>query len=224
MVDLRKSGTMLASLVAVVTFALVVAACGGSKPNVAASPTTIAASNPGAPGVSATTEATPTTLAPTTLAPTTTEPNTAVIHACSTSMLSASVSGDNGAAGTIYSNLIFKNIGSTTCTLFGYPGVSLVDCCGHQIGAAVPRDPSTYGEGTVTLTSGETVGAVFSYHDAYVNTVANCQPTNATGLRIYPPNQTAALFVPDALLVCANAATNGTAAIEPVTALSNLPG
>ncbi|MDP9075135.1 MAG: DUF4232 domain-containing protein [Actinomycetota bacterium] len=139
-------------------------------------------------------------------------------------MLSAALSNANGAAGTIYYHLVFTNTSATrSCTIQGYPGVSFVDGAGHQIGAPVPRLTSAAG-GAVTLGPGSSAGSQFLLHDAYVGSVAGCTPTTAAGLRVYPPNQTAALSAPAPLQVCANPSTPGSGSIGPVTSLANLPG
>src|SRR5258708_25414097 len=40
----------------------------------------------------------------------------------------------DGAAGHIFYQLQFSNIGHSACTFFGYPGVSALDIHGHQVG------------------------------------------------------------------------------------------
>lgn len=153
---------------------------------------------------------------------TTTPPTTApVLTRCETDMLSATLADTNGAAGTVYSHLVFTNTSSRSCTLAGYPGVSFVDDAGHQIGAPAPRAPGY--DGVVTLGPGTSAGAVFALHNAYVGTVDGCQPTQAAGLRVYPPGGVTALFVPAPSRVCANPATDGSASITAVTSLTNLP-
>jgi hypothetical protein len=143
-------------------------------------------------------------------------------HPCGNGMLSASLTNTQGAAGTIYSHLVFRNASATSCTVSGYPGVSFVDGAGHQIGAAAQR-ASGYG-GAVTIGPGQSAGAVLSIHDVYVSNTPNCASTTTVGLRVYPPNETAALFTPGQFTVCSNPAANGSASVTAVTALANLPG
>ncbi|AEW95836.1 putative secreted protein [Streptantibioticus cattleyicolor NRRL 8057 = DSM 46488] len=98
-------------------------------------------------------------------------------------------------AGQYYSKLVFTNVSGTTCTLTGFPGVSYVKGGGVQSGNPAQR---TGGDvRTVTLPPHGT--AVATLHDA--NGVGGydpkeCQLSAAEGLRIYPPNQKAALFLP----------------------------
>ena len=46
--------------------------------------------------------------------------------ACATTALKITQSAPNGAAGHFYLTLVFTNTSSAPCTLYGYPGVSLV--------------------------------------------------------------------------------------------------
>jgi len=182
--------------------AAIVAACSGGKSNPSTAATTATRSSSGA---------------------TTTGPAAAPTR-CQAAQLSAALTNSQGAAGTIYNHLTFTNKSATACTMSGYPGVSFVDAKGHQIGPAVPK-MSGYG-GTVTLAaSGGTAAALFLYHDAYVGTSPQCTaPVAAKGLRIFPPGETAALFVPDATMACTGAAATGEADISAVTNPASLPG
>src|SRR5690349_548150 len=58
---------------------------------------------------------------------------------CSTKNLRASVGGQDAGAGNIYTTLVLRNVGHGACVTRGYPGVSLVDSKGHQIGKAAVR-------------------------------------------------------------------------------------
>jgi Protein of unknown function (DUF4232) len=201
------SGLAAAGLLAVV---LAGCSSGSPKTSTTSRPATI---GPTGTSVAPTTAATTSIPAPTTTAPATTA-------ACITSDLALSVSDLGAAAGTDFKAVLFKNASARPCTLFGYPGVSFVDAGGHQIGAPVPR--STGSPSRVTVAPGATVGALLAYHDVYVSTTANCQPTTAAGLRVYPPNETVSAVVATRVMVCANATTAGTADISPVTTLANL--
>jgi hypothetical protein len=103
----------------------------------------------------------------------------------------------DGTAGATFYQLEFSNIGPTTCTLFGFPGVSAVRANGHQIGPGASRT-GRHGS-VVTLLPGETGHAVLEVTDAG----AVCaHPVRAAGLRVYPPGQTTAQPVPLAIEVC----------------------
>lgn len=109
----------------------------------------------------------------------------------------------DGAAGSIYYKLEFTNLSGATCTLTGYPGVSGVDLAGHQLGSAGGHDPGTPVH-TVTLTHGATKTATLRVTEAGNFPSAQCHMTEAAGLRVYPPNQTAAKVVPFPFYACAH--------------------
>jgi Domain of unknown function (DUF4232) len=61
---------------------------------------------------------------------------------CLTTDLRLTVGASNGAAGTIFYPLEFTNASSSTCTMYGYPGVAFVSSPGaSQIGAPAGRRP-----------------------------------------------------------------------------------
>jgi hypothetical protein len=134
--------------------------------------------------------------------PTTLPPPPATPGRCSSSQLAASLGSSNGAAGTIYYQLELRNTSAAACVVQGYPGVSFVaGADGHQVG-----DPATRVAGSApsrVLTPGESAGATLAIVDAS-NFGTSCDLTNVLGLRVYPPDQTAALFVPHADMACAN--------------------
>ncbi|MFI1814767.1 DUF4232 domain-containing protein [Streptomyces sp. NPDC020422] len=114
---------------------------------------------------------------------------------CTTGRLSVALTSPDAAAGSVYATLVFTNKSTTTCTMTGYPGVSYVAKNGVQSGNPAVREPATVA--TVTLRPGERANV--RLRDA--NGVsgydpARCKLAPAEGLRIYPPDQTAALFVP----------------------------
>lgn len=162
-----------------------------------------------------TTPAPPTTQSTPTTAPqtTTSSPTTTTVPAttsgaepCQTSQLDATLGSPNGTAGTIYYQLVFRNTGSTTCTLFGYPGVSYVRGeAGTQTGDPASRNPTISGQSTpavVTLAPGASAHAVVGEVDVEAYSSSVCKPTAVRGLRVYPPDQSTALFVPQVTKGC----------------------
>ena len=142
--------------------------------------------------VAPTTTTTPPTTATATAAIPTTSP-TSGVGPCTSGQLSATVGSGQGAAGTEIYQLVFTNAGSTPCTLQGYPGVSFVGANGVQLGSPASRGGST----TPPLTSLEprqSVYATFTYPNS--GNICENAGTPTAGLRVYPPNQTAALFAP----------------------------
>ena len=64
--------------------------------------------------------------------------------ACSTRYLGAHVGVSQGAAGSTYVVLVFKNLNNYPCTLYGYPGVALdAGVPVTQVGLAAAEDPAT---------------------------------------------------------------------------------
>ena len=100
----------------------------------------------------------------------------------------------DGTAGSIYYKLEFTNLSGHGCTLSGYPGVSAVDLAGHQLGSAGSRSSSHLH--TVTLANGASATAVLRIVEAGNFPNSSCHRVSAAGLRVYPPNQTAAKLVP----------------------------
>jgi len=97
-----------------------------------------------------------------------------------------------------HTGLQLRNIGSSACTLYGYPGVSWVaGADSHQVGAAAVRqaDPAGSAEKTVTLAPGALASAPLDIVDAAVFSPSQCKPVPVRGLRVYPPGEKAALFL-----------------------------
>ncbi|TNM69006.1 DUF4232 domain-containing protein [Streptomyces sp. NP160] len=127
------------------------------------------------------------------------------VPACRTADLALSLlPGEGGAsAGHQHDTIQFTNRGSAACALDGHPGVSLVTGdSGQQLGAAATREGSP---APVRLGPGASAYADLSVAEAGDYDAAQCQPQAAKGLRVYPPDQTAAAFVPaDGLTGCAS--------------------
>jgi len=156
-------------------------------------------SPPAAPGSTAPT--------PTTASPAPSSSNTPAVAspsspaagpaACPTSSLQVKQGVAQGYAGGVYVVIDFTNTSGGTCTLYGYPGVSLVSGPPYtQIGLAAKRSTSTPKK-LVTLTPGATAHALLQIVDALNYPPASCGPTKATALKIYPPNQTVPVYLPN---------------------------
>ena len=115
--------------------------------------------------------------------------------ACATRDLSAKAGQSQGTAGSTYVNIVFTNISGKTCTVYGYPGVSLAGGTPvTQIGLSATE--STAAPRTlVTLTAGSVGNALLQIVDAGNFPSASCAPVNATYLQIYPPNQTTPIYL-----------------------------
>ncbi len=180
---------------AVAAAALMLTACGPSQPqtqgttspgtNSASPSTTPASPDPSqSPSSSGTTQAGP--------------------ALCKAATLSAATDASGGgAAGSVYMKLNLTNTGTAPCLLKGYPGVSLTaDADGAPIGAAASRDETTP-TADVLLAPGQTGSAVLRYTQAA--NYSDCTLTDAAGYRIYPPEDTASLFLPQPTSACSNA-------------------
>ena len=120
---------------------------------------------------------------------------------CRAANLKVSVGGGGGAgASNDHIGLNFRNAGPVSCTLYGYPGVSWVaGADGHQVGDAATRVPNSTGsrEKTVTLASGAVASAPLDIvQGAAIGTGQQCDPVPVRGLRVFPPGEKAALFLP----------------------------
>ncbi|WP_419994107.1 DUF4232 domain-containing protein [Streptomyces boninensis] len=116
---------------------------------------------------------------------------------CRTSQLSAALGGQEAGAGNIYQHLVLTNKSSTACALKGYPGVSLLDAAGKQLGPTATREAKGYG--TVTLAPGAT--ASNTLHT--LNRHGKCLPASAQ-VRVYPPANRASLVIPGEITICGN--------------------
>lgn len=187
------------------------AGCGGSAHKSAATvPPTTAQVGTGSATTAPATSAVTTSVPPTTAStvPATTVPSTTVPSGpppCQTANLAASLGSPNGAAGTIYYTLTLTNKGSSTCTMFGYPGVSFVTGpSGTQVGAAATRTGGATPT-VVTVAPSASAHATLGISEAS-NYGPGCEMTPVTGLRVYPPGQTGALYVAHTGTGCANSA------------------
>jgi hypothetical protein len=192
-VVLRAGRLALTAAALICTAALAgCASSGSSQP--AASGSTPASSSSAPAATSSGSSNTPAVVAPSSSAPGT--------PACATSALQVKLGSSDGYAGGVYVLIDFTNTSGSTCTLFGYPGVSLVTGPPYkQIGLAAKRSTST-SKKLVTLAAGATANAQLQIVDALNFPSASCGPTKATALKIYPPNQTEPVYLPNTSTGC----------------------
>ncbi|OAA25230.1 Protein of unknown function (DUF4232) [Frankia sp. EI5c] len=184
-----------AALVGLVVVAL--AGCGGSGD----SPDDTLASEPaGGGGPAVTTSASP-AASPAGASPAATSATPAggasgAASACVAGGLSATVDDLQGAAGHIYGRIVLTNTGSAPCVITGFPGVSVVDAAGAQIGAPAGRTGAA--GSPVTVAPGGRAGATLAITQPGV--LPGCdsagQTTRGTQLRVYPPGDRASLLAP----------------------------
>lgn len=184
----------LLALAALGPVAAVVAACGTSSSTSEPSATVTITSTPGSGGG--------------TTSPGSSQSgsSSAALAECTTAMLRLRVGSGNGAAGTIYYNIDFTNVGTGTCFLAGYPGVSLVSAAssaGSQIGADAKRDAVTPAK-QIVLAGGQTAHAVLGIAEAGNFPANKCNPVTAHFLKVFPPDQTVAAYAAFTTQTCAS--------------------
>jgi|tagenome__1003787_1003787.scaffolds.fasta_scaffold20873606_2 hypothetical protein len=166
-----------------------------SQPPAAGSTTTVTAS-PSAPAASSSN--TPAVGAPS-------SSSAAGSTACATSALQVKLGASDGYAGGVYQAVDFTNTSGSSCTLTGYPGVSLVSGPSHrQIGLAAKRSTAGAPAVTVTLGPGEVANAVVQIVDALNFPSSTCSPAKAADLKVFPPGQFTAVYLPDTSYGCRN--------------------
>ncbi len=186
----------LALTIAALTCAAAVAGCASSGSSQPGGSGSTAAASPATQGTTPGSSNTPAVAAPSSSVP-------AGPPACPTNSLQVKQGVGQGYAGGVYVVIDFTNTGASTCTLFGYPGVSLVKGPPYtQIGLAAKRSTTTPKK-LVTLAPGATANALLQIVDALNYPSASCSPTKATALKIYPPNQTEAVYLPNTSSGCA---------------------
>jgi Protein of unknown function (DUF4232) len=190
---LRTGRLALTAAALICTAAVTGCASSGSSQPATSGSTTPA--SPTAAGTASSSGNTPAVASPSSSAP-------AGPAACPTSSLQVKQGVAQGYAGGVYVALDFTNTSGSACTLYGYPGVSLVSGPPYtQIGLAAKRSTSTPRK-LVTLAPGGTAHALLQIVDALNYPPASCGPTKATALKIYPPNQTVPVYLPDTSSGC----------------------
>jgi hypothetical protein len=204
----RRTAAALASTCGLIAICAFVAAC-GSTTGQGAAPAQSVTSRPGSAG---------TTSAPASAAAGSAASSTPAAPAgpdgCLASDLQAQLGASQGTAGTTYQVIELTNTSTSSCTLYGYPGVSFVNGQGgSQVGAPATRNPAVKAA-QLTLTPGGKANALLAVHDA--GAYPDCRLTTADWLRIYPPGDYGSLYVQYKAQTCANTAKS----ILTVTAVS----
>jgi len=121
---------------------------------------------------------------------------------CLSSGLRAQLGVSQGAAGTIYQVIAFTNTSKSTCTLYGYPGVSFVTGVGgSQVGKPAIKNPVVT-KTLVTLAPGAKAAFLLGVHTA--GAYPTCKITSVDWLRIYPPGDYGSITVQYKTQACAN--------------------
>jgi len=219
-----RQATPLAAVVAVTVIAgASLTACGAaSSPDPAQPAGTVtvtasnssAASQPAPPAPTRSPAPSPSPAAPSAASPVSTvapglpaapaKPGSVGPAGCLTSALRATLGAAQGTAGSAYQVIVLANSSGKTCALYGYPGVSFVSGVGgSQIGKDAARDRTTAPK-VVTLAPGQSGSFVLRLADTAALPAASCEPVTADWLKIFPPENTAALYVGYTAHACAS--------------------
>jgi hypothetical protein len=180
--------------------ALLATACGSSS----SSSPTAAGSGTGSPGSPSAPAASGSSAPGSPAAPSSpaASAHAAGVPSCTTSDLAVSLGASQGTAGSVIETIVFTNNGSSDCTLYGYPGVSLQGGSpSAQIGAAAARSATTPAS-VVTLAPSGTANAQLQVSVAGNYPASTCDPQQAASLLVYPPNQTVPASVPYSTTGC----------------------
>ncbi|MEY9874783.1 hypothetical protein ABH931_004283 [Streptacidiphilus sp. MAP12-33] len=118
---------------------------------------------------------------------------------CTAAQLTPRLGAGNAGAGQIYTYLVVTNHSATACHVTGFPGLSLLDASGHQIG--VPATYTYLPEQPVVLAPGASASDTIHTVNRQSNDPSQCLPTSVS-LRIYPPGSRASLVFPGRITVC----------------------
>ena len=122
---------------------------------------------------------------------------------CSTRYLGATVGVSQGAAGSTYVVLVFKNLDNHPCTLYGYPGVAMdAGVPVSPVGLASAEDPTTPRE-LVTLGPHGYASALLRIMHAGDYPPAACKPVTTQWLQVIPPNQYVPIYLGYTSQACA---------------------
>lgn len=175
---------------------LALGACGSSGSSPAGARLGTTRATPTQSVATATVTSSISTTASTSSATTSTAPSggAAVGVACRAANLSLSFVGEDDAAGHGLLKFALKNVSSTPCHTYGFPGVLFLDAHGAALGTVPHHVTSDYfgpaPEGEVMLNPGQIASfRIGVTHGAIPGSVC----TTAYGLQVIPPNDTAAV-------------------------------
>jgi hypothetical protein len=124
------------------------------------------------------------------------------IARCRTADLAVSVRQLDAAMSTTYYDVILANRSTHPCRTGGYGGISLVGGGnGTQIGAPATRDSASKPV-AITLQPGRRAHARLGVGQALNYPKKKCDPVQAEGVRVYPPNETRSAYVALAVTAC----------------------
>ncbi len=136
---------------------------------------------------------------------------------CQVAQLRVAAQTPNGAAGQIELTIGLTNVSPTACTLYGYPGLQLLDGNGAPLPTSVVRGGTTFGPtaanqppAQVTLAPQATAAFTLHYEDVPVGTETTC-PVSAE-VEVTPPGNVGHTAIALAIAPCGG----GTVHVSPV--------
>ncbi|GHH83623.1 hypothetical protein GCM10018793_46180 [Streptomyces sulfonofaciens] len=117
------------------------------------------------------------------------------VPACATSKLKTTAENFSAGAGHTTFQIVFQNIGTASCTLSGYPGVSFVKAHNVQLGKAASRTSTPSGPVTL-IPNAHAYADVRTVDGPGGYTDEECDLTTVPTLRVYPPNQKESANIP----------------------------
>lgn len=204
--------------------AVLAAACGSASLTAGGQSSSPPSSSPAAQG--ATPSSSPAAPSPLPSSSSPGSPSAAATEACTTSGLKVVVNTAQAgaAAGSTYYPIKFTNTSGSSCTLFGYPGVSFSSGpSGSRIGRAASRNPAGKPV-TVTLASGASAHATVQVAEAGNYSKSSCKPVTAHWLKVYPPNQVAPAYVKFTTQACSAMLPRSTGGQLSIYAMRSGPG
>jgi Protein of unknown function (DUF4232) len=135
---------------------------------------------------------------------------------CRGSALATSVGWPNGAAGTIYYSIRFRNVGTTACTVHGIPNVLPIGADGASAGPQA-RPEAISGRGSpmvLGVNDGVAAWALFGVVETGNFGPSPCGPAAAAGIRITLPGY-AATDLPLPISVCTRLDSTNVTGVAP---------
>ena len=194
----RATRPALAALTLAAAGALL-SACGTSGTPPAAPPATVTTTVPASPSTPASGASTAPAAA--------TSSGTAAASGCLTRYLHGTIGSSEGAAGSVYVQIVFKNLDNVSCTMYGFPGVAVSAGLPIKlVGATAAEDSSTARE-LVTLPPHGYAHAQLRVTQAANYPPSKCDVITVHWLQVIPPNQVAGLYIPYSTQTCKDAST-----------------
>jgi hypothetical protein len=198
---MKNSIPMLAAMIAMTTSFLTGCSSTSSSTSSSSSPAQTASASSSAQTPTTSLAQSPTSAPEQTTASTasTTSANKSVAT-CQTQHLTLTQGRVGVATGSTYVTYYLQNHGSSTCSMLGYPGVSLLFANGSVIQHPATRDRTAYSP--VQLKPGQRAQFVVRTVDGSIPGTGCSTSWKTAAVRVYPPNQTTSIQQPSTIAAC----------------------